>query len=131
MSEELTVDTPQFSETLRELQTTDPAHPDTWNPNYLALLGNDHWLRAQILNNQSRVDDLLGSDSVSITDQLDALVRHGAQRVYTERREQVATFTITSAVGGDDSIDLESTAGVEPGQHYFIIDGINIITNLF
>jgi hypothetical protein len=126
MAEQITVTDPQFDEELRAIQTTDPAHPDTWNPQFLALLRNDHWLRASILQTQQQVEDILGSDPVQLSDQLDALVQYGAQRVFTERDLQVPTFTITSAVGGDDSIDLESSAGVQVGQHYAINDSGNV-----
>lgn len=126
--DQLTVSTPAFSESLRALQTTDPAHPDTWNPNYQALLSNDHWLREKVLFAQDQLNQLLGSDEVSISDQVDALVQYGAQRIFTERREQVPEYVITSAVSGDDSIDLESTDGVEKGQHYFVNDSGNVQT---
>ena len=117
---------PGFSEELRAITETDPAHPDTWNPQNLALLKNDHWLRAKILETQGQVEDILGSDPVNLSDRLDALVEYGAQRVFVERREQVPTFVVTSAVGGDDSIDLESTDGIQAGQHYFINDASNV-----
>lgn len=34
-----------FKNSLRKLQTTDPKHPDTWNPNYQDLLNNDVYLK--------------------------------------------------------------------------------------
>ncbi|WP_404472993.1 DUF1566 domain-containing protein [Vreelandella venusta] len=117
---------PGFSEELRAITEADPAHPDTWNPQNLALLKNDHWLRAKILETQGQVEDILGSDPINLSDRLDALVEYGAQRVFVERREQVPTFVVTSAVGGDDSIDLESTDGIQAGQHYFINDASNV-----
>ncbi|WP_447555687.1 Lcl domain-containing protein [Vreelandella sp. EE22] len=119
---------PQFSDTLRAISEQDPAHPDTWNPQNLALLNNDQWLRTAIQATRQQVDDILGSDPINMSDRLDALVEYGAQRVFVERREQVPSFVINSAVGGDDSIDLETTEGVEPGQHYFINDAGNIQT---
>jgi hypothetical protein len=123
MPEQLTVTEPTFSDDLRAIQTTDPAHPDTWNPQYQALLENDHWLRDQIQQTNQSIEDILGSDPVEISDQLSALVQHGAQQVYTERREQVPSVAVTSAVAGDDSIDLVDTTGIEMGQHYYLIDG--------
>ncbi|SOC56464.1 Protein of unknown function [Chromohalobacter canadensis] len=126
MAEQLSVTDPAFSEQLRALQTTDPAHPDSWNPQYQGLLENDHWLRAKIVETQGQVEDILGSDPINLSDQLDALVQYGAQRVFTERREQVPSHTITSAVSGDDSIDLDDTTGIEVGQHYFINDAGNV-----
>ena len=126
MTQQITITDPQFSEELRAVQTTDPAHPDTWNPQFKNLLKNDHWLRDLIMQTQGQVEDILGSDPINLSDQLDALVQYGAQRVFTERDLQVPTFEITSAVGGDDSIDLDSTEGVEVGQHYAINDSGNV-----
>ena len=128
MPEHLTVTETTFNEDLRAIQTTDPAHPDTWNPQFLSLLQNDHWLRAKILETQGQVEDVLGSDPINLSDRLDALVEYGVQRVFVERREQVPAFVVTSAVGGDDSIDLETTEGVEVEQHYFINDSGNVQT---
>jgi YD repeat-containing protein len=34
-----------FATTLRQLETTDPAHPNTWNPNYQQLITNDAFLK--------------------------------------------------------------------------------------
>lgn len=35
----------EFKGSLRKLKTTDPKHPDTWNPNYETLLSNDIYLK--------------------------------------------------------------------------------------
>lgn len=35
----------EFQAFLRRLETTDPKHPDTWNPNYQALISNDVFLK--------------------------------------------------------------------------------------
>lgn len=35
-----------FKAFLRKLETTDPKHPDTWNPNYQDLINNDVFLKA-------------------------------------------------------------------------------------
>ncbi|MEQ6355907.1 glycine-rich domain-containing protein [Lysinibacillus sp. M3] len=40
--------TPTYVNVLRQLETTDPAHPNTWNPNYQALLNNDAYLKGFI-----------------------------------------------------------------------------------
>jgi len=37
--------TPNFKETVRSLETTDPKHPSTWNPNYQVLINNDVYLK--------------------------------------------------------------------------------------
>lgn len=36
---------PAFQNHVRRLETTDPKHPDTWNPNYQVLINNDVWLK--------------------------------------------------------------------------------------
>ncbi len=38
--------TQAFKAFLRKLETTDPKHPDTWNPNYQDLINNDVFLKA-------------------------------------------------------------------------------------
>jgi len=37
--------TADFKGFIRKLETTDPKHPDTWNPNYQALINNDVYLK--------------------------------------------------------------------------------------
>ena len=89
MAEYLTPNSPPaFSEQLRAMTTADPAHPDSWNPQYLALIENDFWLRDKIAQTQGQVEDILGSDPINLSDRLDALVQYGAQRVFVERAEQ-------------------------------------------
>lgn len=36
-----------FTPSIRVLETTDPKHPDTWNPNYAVLIDNDAYLKAR------------------------------------------------------------------------------------
>ncbi len=60
-----------FKSTLRKLETTDPKHPDTWNPNYQTLIDNDAYLkqfadevvgaRAGKADLATRMDELSGS----------------------------------------------------------------------
>lgn len=60
-----------FKSTLRKLETTDPKHPDTWNPNYQTLIDNDAYLkqfadevvgaRAGKADLTTRMDELAGS----------------------------------------------------------------------
>lgn len=60
-----------FKSTLRKLETTDPKHPDTWNPNYQTLIDNDAYLkqfadevvgaRAGKANLSTRMDELATS----------------------------------------------------------------------
>jgi len=37
--------TPSYKGFVRQLETTDPKHPDTWNPNYQQLINNDVYLK--------------------------------------------------------------------------------------
>ena len=37
--------TPTYQGFVRQLETTDPKHPDTWNPNYQTLINNDAYLK--------------------------------------------------------------------------------------
>jgi hypothetical protein len=37
-----------FVSYLRRLETTDPRHPDTWNPNYQQLINNDVYLKQKV-----------------------------------------------------------------------------------
>jgi hypothetical protein len=37
-----------FVSYLRQLETTDPRHPDTWNPNYQLLINNDVYLKQRV-----------------------------------------------------------------------------------
>lgn len=39
------IGTPTYVNILRQLETVDPAHPNTWNPNYQALLNNTAFLK--------------------------------------------------------------------------------------
>lgn len=39
--------TPVYQDYVRQLETTDPSHPATWNPNYQALINNDAFLKAR------------------------------------------------------------------------------------
>jgi len=36
---------PSFKGFIRKLETSDPKHPDTWNPNYQQLINNDAYLK--------------------------------------------------------------------------------------
>lgn len=67
----LTGSSKAFKNTLRKLETTDPKHPDTWNPNYQTLIDNDAYLkqfadevvgaRAGKANLAKRMDELASS----------------------------------------------------------------------
>jgi hypothetical protein len=39
--------TPEFVDHVRQLESTDPSHPATWNPNNQALINNDAFLKGR------------------------------------------------------------------------------------
>ena len=39
--------TPEYQAYVRQLESTDPSAPLTWNPNYLVLINNDAFLRSR------------------------------------------------------------------------------------
>ena len=57
--------TPKFSPFIRQLETTDPKHPDTWNPNYQKLIDNDAYLKQRA----DEVDQAKG-DKASLPERL-------------------------------------------------------------
>ncbi|MFW5988628.1 MAG: hypothetical protein ACOCPQ_00200 [Desulfosudaceae bacterium] len=55
----------KFKEYVRQLETTDPSHPDTWNPNFQDLINNDVYLKDEVEKNASDLESLentVGSD---------------------------------------------------------------------
>lgn len=138
-----------FTNTVRQLETTDPRHPDTWNPEYQKLITNDVLLKGVQDAQQSEivaarggeadVDTRLANieadiDQVELdtatvqkhSDTLDALTKHGEEAVGYDIPEQVESFDVTAAVSGDNSIDLADTTDVIEGQRYFLIEGATI-----
>lgn len=49
--------TASFKNAIRRLETTDPKHPDTWNPNYQDLINNDVYLKTRA----DQVDEARGN----------------------------------------------------------------------
>lgn len=127
--------TPVFKNAIRQLETTDPKHPDTWNPNYQDLLNNDVWLKQAIESTGQDVDAVaarLGElEAVS-----DASVQRAVTLDWLYRDNRIAFelwapgFTlidaidtaIVQAVAGDDSVDVESTAQLRAGAYYVLAD---------
>lgn len=48
MSDHIIKNPKEYDETLRKLETTDPAHANTFNPNFEKLINNDAYLNEQI-----------------------------------------------------------------------------------
>ncbi|WP_338547135.1 glycine-rich domain-containing protein [Pseudomonas benzopyrenica] len=134
MTQQLTVTgKPVFTEALPALTTSSPGHPDSWNPQYQALLSNDHFLRNAINavgQGLAGFEDRLEGVEITSSAALDRAMRlnwlYGASRMALElftpawSQRDLDPVAVTSAVAGDDSIDLETTAGLQLGQEYVI-----------
>lgn len=128
---------PALSLELPQLTTSSIAHPDTWNPTHQALLDNDaalHQLTEAIQQAQQQAESQL----TERLDTLETVSAVGTQRAVTldwlYRRNTIQFelwqpgFTLTdpvdtgilSALAGDDSLDLDSTAGVKAGESYLL-----------
>ncbi len=127
--------TPTFQDHVRQLETTDPRHPDTWNPNYNVLINNDVWLREAVESTglsitevAERVGSLEETSNVSVQRAvtLDWLYRDN--RIAFELWAPGFTLIdaidtpILQAVSGDDSVDVQSTAQLRPGEFYVLSD---------
>ncbi|MDU4055126.1 MAG: hypothetical protein E7H60_01180 [Pseudomonas oryzihabitans] len=134
MTQQLTVTgKPVFTEALPALTTSSPGHPDSWNPQYQALLGNDHFLReaiAAIGQGLAGFEDRLEGVEVTSSEALDRAMRlnwlYGSSRMALElftpawSQRDLDPVAVTSAVAGDDSLDLETTVGLQIGQEYVV-----------
>ncbi|WP_417539569.1 hypothetical protein [Marinobacter sp.] len=127
--------TPTFQDHVRQLETTDPRHPDTWNPNYNVLINNDVWLQQAIESTglsvtevAERVGSLEETSNVSVQRAvtLDWLYRDN--RISFELWAPGFTLIdavdtpILQAVSGDDSVDVQSTAQLRAGEFYVLSD---------
>lgn len=129
-----------FQPNVRRLETTDPKHPDTWNPNYQVLVNNDVYLKGQTDAAQAaiaavgtRVSDLEISENsapvLASAMRLDWL--YSNTKVAFELFEPTWTLIDTAAIDvlsgilGDDSIDVASTATLIVGQEYVLFDATN------
>lgn len=127
-------DTPSFSDTLPELTTSSVAHPDTWNPIHQRLLDNTVVLQrahTELDQNTEQALSELGdrfnaielSSAVGIQRAvlLDWLYRDNriALELWTPGLTLIDTkdVTVTNGVGGDDSLDVVSTASLNAGEY--------------
>lgn len=126
---------PTFQDRVRLLETTDPRHPDTWNPNYQVLIDNDVWLKAAIESTGMSVDRVAervgaleetSNVSVQRAVTLDWLYRDN--RIAFELWAPGFTLIdaidtpILQAVAGDDSVDVQRAAQLRPGEFYVLSD---------
>lgn len=127
--------TPVWQPAVRRLETTDPKHPDTWNPNYQVLINNDVYLKAAV--------ESVGLSVVDVSDRVGALeetsnvsVQRAVTLDWLYRDNRIAFelwapgFTLIDAVdtpivqgvAGDDSVDVGNTAQLRVGEFYVLAD---------
>lgn len=127
--------TPEFTGSVRRLETTDPKHPDTWNPNYQTLINNDAYLKQAIestgedLNAVSeRIDNLEEASAVSVQRAvtLDWLYRDNriAFELWAPGFTMIDAIdtALVQGVAGDDSVDVASTLELRANEYYVLND---------
>jgi hypothetical protein len=133
--------TPTYQEFVRQLETTDPTHPDTWNPNYQTLINNDAYLKQEIEANDQDISDLQGElDALGTSDPVEIKTAVNLDWLYRDNRIAFELFSSTytlrdlldpvggvETVQGDDSVDIADTSGLETGNQYVIYDGTHIV----
>jgi hypothetical protein len=113
------------SSRLPDLIKSDPVEADTGSTSW------DSWTKQTPVSIQQDIEGIRGEDPIVMSEKIDVLVEHGAQQIFTEHEDRIDDIAITSAVSGDDSIDVESTADLLVGQHYFIAsDGSSEIVRI-
>jgi hypothetical protein len=124
-----------FKDYLRKLETTDPKHPDTWNPNYQDLLNSTVYLKQEIESTDLDVQALTERVG-SVEETNNASVQRAVTLDWLYRDNRIAFelwapgFTlidavdtpIVQAVAGDDSVDVQSTAQLRAGEYYVLAD---------
>ena len=133
---------PTYQDFVRELETTDPAHPDTWNPNFKTLIDNDAYLKQEVESNDSDISDLQTElDNLQTSDPVEIKQAVSLDWLYNQNRIAFELFSSTytlrdlqdpiggvETVKGDDSIDINDTSKLEVGHEYVIFDGSSTIT---
>lgn len=129
------IGTPVFKDYLRQLETTDPKHPDTWNPNYQDLLNSTVYLKQAVESTDLDVQ-ALAERVGSVEETSNASVQRAVTLDWTYRGNRVffelwaPGFTLiepidtplVQAVAGDDSVDVQSTALLRAGEYYVLAD---------
>ena len=120
---------PALTTTLPALTVNSVAHPDTWNPTHQTLLDNDAFLDAAIKGVDARLTEELDDmgervSGIEATSSVAVQTAVGLDWLYRGNTVSFELFTtgytlvdfvpvaIVSGVGGDDSIDIASTASV-------------------
>lgn len=126
---------PEFTDSVRRLETTDPKHPDTWNPNYQTLINNDAYLKSaltaageELAEVAGRIGSLEETSSVSVQRAvtLDWLYRDNriAFELWTPGFTMIDAIdtALVQGIAGDDSVDVASTLQLRANEFYVLSD---------
>jgi len=122
--------TPEYTDHVRQLETTDPSHPATWNPNYQTLINNDSLFKALTdITGFFSGGFLPGEGSVTFTyDDSNRIV----EAEYLDGDEEIiATITISYDDDHGGRIDYVEAVIVSPDttiRETFSYDENNLIT---
>ena len=133
---------PSYQDFVRQLETTDPSHPDTWNPNFQVLINNDAFLKQEIESNDSDISDLQTElDNLQTSDPVEIKQAVSLDWLYNQNRIAFELFSSTytlrdildpiggvETVAGDDSVDINDTSRLTVGREYVLYDGSNVVT---
>lgn len=75
--------TPEYQNHVRQLETTDPSHPATWNPNNQALINNDAFFKSR-----SDASGLFGDGFLPVA---------GSSEVTLDGQDRIETVTYKDA----------------------------------
>lgn len=129
---------PTFQPHVRQLETTDPKHPDTWNPNYQVLINNDVYLKEEVaaaFAQLDQIDDRVDTIEVDSAAALSRAIR--LDWLYSSYRIAIELFleswtlldtdqvAVVATVAGDESVDVADTATLVEGEEYVIFDAQN------
>lgn len=126
---------PEFTDSVRRLETTDPKHPDTWNPNYQTLINNDAYLKSALTATGEELAEVAGrlgsleetsSVSVQRAVTLDWLYRDNriAFELWTPGFTMIDAIdtALVQGIAGDDSVDVASTLQLRANEFYVLSD---------
>lgn len=135
-----------FKPAIRKLETTDPRHPDTWNPNYQDLITNAVILKGKQEQQQTEIEGARGGnvdlngrivevensvtqievDAAQLSEQkkdLGAIRAFSSDQLVYDVVVDIPEIPVLTALATDNTVDVEQTDGIEVGQSYFLIEG--------
>lgn len=130
--------TPTYQNFVRRLETTDPRHPDTWNPNYQNLINNDVFLKqfadevaaarnggANLAARFTQLDNNLQQAAQDAVDNATLATRQGGV-VTIINRGVVSGCAVTVSVGATRNLNIAGGACFANGRAYSVAAGTNV-----